>query len=75
MSDAAGRKAGEDWWTTSIIEMHSWGNQPAWTSARAVDRADQFPAMIWLMLRGTLHSVADADLLGAALSASLDHGP
>ena len=34
-----------------------------------------FPAMIWLMLRGELPSEAQADLLGAALGAAVDHGP
>jgi len=34
-----------------------------------------FPAMIWLMLRGELPSVAQGDLLGAALVAAVDHGP
>jgi citrate synthase len=34
-----------------------------------------FPAMIWLMLRGELPTAAQADLLGAALVAAVDHGP
>ena len=34
-----------------------------------------FPAMIWLMLRGELPSEGQADLLGTALMAAVDHGP
>ncbi|RUT98727.1 citryl-CoA lyase, partial [Mesorhizobium sp. USDA-HM6] len=34
-----------------------------------------FPAMIWLMLRGELPSEEQADLLGIALGAAVDHGP
>src|SRR6185436_7786000 len=34
-----------------------------------------FPAMIWLMLRGELPAEAEAELLGIALSAAVDHGP
>src|SRR3712207_6851327 len=32
-------------------------------------------AMIWLMLRGELPSEGEADLLGTALAAAVDHGP
>src|SRR5215211_7443811 len=34
-----------------------------------------FPAMIWLMVRGELSSEGQADLLGTALMAAVDHGP
>ena len=34
-----------------------------------------FPAMIWLMLRGELPTEAQAELLGTALAAAVDHGP
>ena len=34
-----------------------------------------FPAMIWLMLRGELPSDGQAELLGIALGAAVDHGP
>ena len=35
----------------------------------------QFPAMIWLMLRGELPTEGQAELLGIALGAAVDHGP
>src|SRR3712207_7241341 len=34
-----------------------------------------FPAMVWLMLRSELPSEGQADLLGTALMAAVDHGP
>jgi len=34
-----------------------------------------FPAMIWLMLKGELPSDGEAELLGTALMAAVDHGP
>ena len=34
-----------------------------------------FPEMIWLMLRGELPSEGQAELLGTALMAAVDHGP
>ena len=34
-----------------------------------------FPQVVWLMLRGELPSKAQAELLEAALVASVDHGP
>jgi citrate synthase len=69
------RAACEDWWRTSIIEM-----RPGMIRYRGYAIEDligrvSFPAMIWLMLRGELPGEAQADLLGAALMAAVDHGP
>jgi citrate synthase len=73
--DIDGRVRGEDWWATSIIEMH-----PGLIRLRGYPIEDligrvSFPAMIWLMLRGDLPSEVQANLLGAALAAAVDHGP
>jgi citrate synthase len=70
-----GRARGEEWWSTDIIEM-----RPGLIRLRGYPIEDligrvSFPAMIWLMLRGDLPSEAQADLLGAALGAAVDHGP
>jgi citrate synthase len=70
-----GRARGEAWWTTEIIEM-----RPGLIRLRGYPIEDligrvSFPAMIWLMLRGDLPSESQADLLGAALVAAVDHGP
>jgi citrate synthase len=69
------RAACEDWWSTSIIEM-----RPGVIRYRGYAIEDligqvSFPAMIWLMLRGELPSQAEAELLGTALMAAVDHGP
>ncbi|WP_207478564.1 citryl-CoA lyase [Arenibaculum pallidiluteum] len=73
--DEAGRRRGEDWWSTEIIEM-----RPGLIRLRGYPIEEligqvSFPAMIWLMLRGELPSEAQAALLGAALGAAVDHGP
>jgi citrate synthase len=63
------------WWRTSITDM-----TPGVIRMRGYAIQDligniSFPAMIWLMLRGELPSPGQADLLGAALVAEVDHGP
>jgi citrate synthase len=70
-----GRARGEEWWRTEIIEM-----MPVDIRQRGYDNHDQigrvsFPAKIWLMLRGELPSEEQAELLGIALGAAVDHGP
>ena len=75
MTEDAGRKAAEDWWTTSIIEMAPGAIKLRGHPIEQLIGEVSFPAMIWLMLRGTFPSVAQADLLEAALVASVDHGP
>jgi citrate synthase len=70
-----GRERGEEWWATKIIEM-----RPGMIRLRGYEIQDligrvSFPAMIWLMLRGDLPSEDQAELLGIALGAAVDHGP
>lgn len=70
-----GRSRGEQWWETSIIEM-----MPGVIRLRGYEIQDligrvSFPATIWLMLRGELPSEQQAELLGIALAAAVDHGP
>ena len=64
-----------DWWTTSIIDM-----EPGRIDIRGRAIQDligqlSFAEMIWLMLRGDIPAKGQADLLEAALVASVDHGP
>jgi len=71
----SGRARGEDWWRTPIVEM-----MPGVIRLRGYEIQDligrvSFPAMIWLMLRGELPSDDQANLLGVALGAAVDHGP
>jgi citrate synthase len=75
MSETSDQAPCEDWWATSIIEM-----RPGLIRYRGYAIEDligriSFPAMIWLMLRGELPSEGQADLLGTALMAAVDHGP
>ena len=75
MSETSDQAPCEDWWSTSIIEM-----RPGMIRYRGYPIEDligriSFPAMIWLMLRGELPSEGQADLLGTALMAAVDHGP
>lgn len=70
-----GRARGEAWWETSIIDM-----SPGVIRLRGYEIQDligrvSFPATIWLMLRGELPREEEADLLGIALAAAVDHGP
>jgi citrate synthase len=71
----AGRQASEDWWATSIIEMRPGVIRYRGYPIEELIGRVSFPAMIWLMLRGELPSEAQADLLGTALMAAVDHGP
>lgn len=63
------------YWRTSICDI-----APGRISFRGYAIQDligsaSFPEMIWLLLRGDLPSPDEADLLEAALVASVDHGP
>ena len=75
MTPPDGRSDVADWWRTRIIDM-----EPGRISLRGRPIEEMigtvsFPAMIWLMLRGTMPGEAEAALLEAALVASVDHGP
>ena len=74
-ADDPGRTASEAWWSTDIIEM-----EPGVIRYRGYPIEDligrvSFPAMIWLLLKGELPTEDQADLLGIALAAAVDHGP
>ena len=72
--DAARAEAAQ-WWRTAICDIApgriGFRGHPIETLIGAVS----FPEMIWLMLRGDRPSRAQAELLEAALVASVDHGP
>ena len=63
------------WWTTSIIDIH-----PGKIAMRGYPIEElignvSFPDMVYLLLRGELPERAQAELLEAAMVASVDHGP
>jgi len=63
------------WWTTDIIDIH-----PGKISLRGFPIEELignvgFPDMVYLLLRGELPERAQAELLEAAMVASVDHGP
>jgi citrate synthase len=64
-----------DYWSTSIIDIHPGSiNVRGYPIEELIGRIS-FPQMIWLMLRGELPGEGEAQLLEAALVASVDHGP
>jgi len=63
------------WWSTAISDI-----RPGVIHLRGHDIVEllegwDFVSVIWLMLRGTPPSPAEASLLQAAMVASVDHGP
>ena len=82
MSSPNAQKTPEDllaearrWWSTDIIDI-----EPGKIHARGYPIQDlignvTFPEMIWLMLMGEIPTRPRAQLLEAALVASVDHGP
>ena len=69
------RAASEEWWSTAIIEMRPGMIRYRGYAIEELIGRLSFPGMIWLMLKGELPSDGEADLLGAALMAAVDHGP
>lgn len=65
----------EDWWRTSIIEMAPGRIALRGYPIETLIGQISFPAMIFLMTRGTMPSTDEAALLEAALVAAVDHGP
>jgi citrate synthase len=63
------------WWSTSIIDIHPGEIHVRGYPIQELIGRLSFPQMIWLMVRGELPSRGEADLLEAALVASVDHGP
>lgn len=64
-----------DWWTTSIIDMEPGRIEIRGHAIQDLIGTVSFAEMVWLMLRGKRPSPRQADLLEAALVASVDHGP
>jgi citrate synthase len=64
-----------DWWRTGIIEMSPGVIRFRGYPIEELIGRVSFAQMIWLMTRGELPSRAQADLLDAALTAGVDHGP
>jgi citrate synthase len=63
------------WWSTEIVDI-----EPGRIAVRGYPIEQligrlTFPQMIWLMLRGSVPTRAEADLLEATLVAGVDHGP
>lgn len=63
------------WWTTSIVDIHPGEIAMRGYPIEQLIGNVTFPEMIWLMLTGELPSRPKAQLLEAALVASVDHGP
>ena len=69
------RAAREEWWSTAIIEMRPGMIRYRGYAIEELIGRLSFPGMIWLMLKGELPSDGEAELLGTALMAAVDHGP
>jgi citrate synthase len=70
------RRASEDWWRTSIIEMKPGViRYRGYAIEELIDKRVSLAQMIWLMTRGELPSKAQGALLEAALMSAVDHGP
>lgn len=73
MADAEGLT--KDWWRTGIIEMSPGVIRFRGYPIEELIGRISFAQMIWLMTRGELPSRAQGELLDAALTAGVDHGP
>lgn len=73
MTDAEGLT--KDWWRTAIIEMRPGVIRFRGYPVEELIGRISFAQMIWLMTRGELPSRAQGELLEAALTAGVDHGP
>lgn len=75
MSDQSDRDAIRQWWRTSIIDMAPGRIALRGRPIEELIGTVTFPQMIWLLVRGTLPSRAEARLFECALVAGVDHGP
>lgn len=75
MSDVIADTAVRQWWKTSIIDMEPGRIAFRGHPVEELIGSVSFGQMIWLMVRGTLPSKAEAGLLESALVAGVDHGP
>lgn len=65
----------QDWWQTSIIEMHPGVIRFRGYAIQDLIGRVGFVDMIWLLTRGELPAPGQSKLLEAALVAAVDHGP
>ena len=63
------------WWTTEIVDIHPGKIAMRGYPIQELIGKVSFPDMVYLMLRGELPERAQAELLEAAMVASVDHGP
>jgi citrate synthase len=63
------------WWTTALIDIHPGRISVRGEPIERLMESVSFVEMIWLMLRGSRPSRAQARLLEMALVAAVDHGP
>jgi len=63
------------WWTTGIVDIHPGKIAMRGYPVEELIGKVGFPDMVYLMLRGELPERAQAELLEAAMVASVDHGP
>jgi citrate synthase len=77
MTKATGTReyARNPWWETSIIDMEPGVIRYFGYPIEELIGNLTFAQMIWLMLRGSIPSKGEAQLLDAALMAGVDHGP
>jgi len=64
-----------DWWTTGIVDIHPGKIALRGYPIEELIGSASFPDMVYLLLRGELPERAQAELLEAAMVASVDHGP
>src|SRR5262245_10509334 len=63
------------WWTTALIDIHPGRISVRGEPIERLMESVSFVEMIWLMVRGSRPTRAQARLLEIALVASVDHGP
>jgi citrate synthase len=71
IEDASARS----WWRTEIIDIEPGVIRVRGYPIEQLIGEIDFPAMIWLMLRGELPTRTQAFLFGAVLVSAVDHGP
>lgn len=75
MANTDDTDAVRDWWRTSIIDMEPGKIAFRGHPIQELIGAVSFAQMIWLMVRGTMPTAEEANLLECALVAGVDHGP
>lgn len=75
MPPPSDRELAAEYWQTKIIDITPGVIRVRGYPIEQLIGQISFPQMIWLMLRGELPAAGHAELLEAALVASVDHGP